>query len=764
MAPKSNNSSPLKGTDLVHADDDFHGPEVSPSISVTSTFRAPKPLEGTTKHEDPDVFNPSRHVYSRYTQSVSTRVEKVLSKINDGYAITFSSGLAASYAALVYFKPKRVAISGGYHGCHLTIETYKRSRNADLPIIGLDDDFKAGDLCWLETPLNPTGEARDIKYYADKVHAAGGHIIVDSTFAPPPLQYPFKWGTDVVLHSGTKYFGGHSDLLCGVLVVPTVEKWRELWGIRTFLGSMMGSLESWLLLRSLRTLHLRVPRQSETATALAQWLSHAAGGKAADGIPAGLIEKVWHSSLQGKDARGFDPSVQMEGGYNATFAIFMTNEKYATLLPHALKYFVPATSLGGVESLIEQRIQSDPGADPRLIRISVGVEELEDLKDDLRRAFQEIKSTKAKLLEIRKLRRILASLSTRANTWNTASLSDLRVAYFGPGILAGLEVASLHIFTFTPCSPSSHISPFPFSHISAGARFYLPSYRYLLLLMASTRLYIGRFGFVQFSSEKDALDVVAIFSRRQFLGADVKIEVARPPRRDSVGSSKTSSSPPAHARLAPDHARVRYPVIINNLNPQTCWQELKDFARMAGGVVSFCDVDKSQRGRGFIDYLTPEDAERAVKELNGKELLGNTVYLSAYDMSRGGRTPRLINSYRNRSRSPSRGLPPLNREGCNGSPRSRSHSSRECRDQPRFRPSHHYPPRPPPYGLIDGNHENLPYGQARRNFSYSRREQGDYSRVLDSGNSERPCGGWVSRDDEATEWLDTHIGVMPHKW
>ncbi|GBE79576.1 Uncharacterized trans-sulfuration enzyme [Sparassis crispa] len=400
MALKVDNIPRLSGTDLVHADDQLHGPEVAPSISVTSTFRAEQPLTSTTVGSDDhdfDPLNPINHVYSRYTQNVSSRAEKVLSKINGGYAITFASGLAASYAALVHLKPKRVAITGGYHGCHLTIQVYKQSRGEGLPIIGIDDSFQPGDLCWLETPLNPTGEARDIQYYADKVHAAGGRLIVDSTFAPPPLQYPFNWGADVVLHSGTKYFGGHSDLLCGVLIVPTVDEWKQLWQYRTFLGSMMGSLESWLLLRSLRTLHLRVPRQSQTATGLAKWLNQAAGGKAADGIPTGVIDKVWHSSLQGKDARGFEPSIQLEGGYNPTFAIFMTNDEYARLLPHKLKYFVPATSLGGVESLIEQRIQSDPGADPRLIRISVGVEDLEDLKNDLRRAFQEIVTLRAKL-------------------------------------------------------------------------------------------------------------------------------------------------------------------------------------------------------------------------------------------------------------------------------------------------------------------------------------------------------------------------------
>jgi len=155
----------------------------------------------------------------------------------------------------------------------------------------------------------------------------------------------------------------------------------------------MGNFEAWLLLRSLRTLHLRVPRQSATATALAKWLAAAAGAdKEVDGIPAGVIDKVWHSSLQGKDKRGFDPAKQMEGGWNATFSMQMADAKQATLLPHSLKYFVPATSLGGVESLIEQRFQVVSEFDPKLLRISVGVENLEDLKDDLRKGLQRVAS------------------------------------------------------------------------------------------------------------------------------------------------------------------------------------------------------------------------------------------------------------------------------------------------------------------------------------------------------------------------------------
>ena len=133
-------------------------------------------------------------------------------------------------------------------------------------------------------------------------------------------------------------------MLCGVLVVKTEEEWNgvsypilvvdiaqfmsqfKLHHNRTYMGNMMGSLEAWLLLRSLRTLHLRVPRQSATATALASWLNQIANtpeGRSYDGVPGGIVTKVWHSSLQGRDASGFEPGKQMEGGWNATFSILV---------------------------------------------------------------------------------------------------------------------------------------------------------------------------------------------------------------------------------------------------------------------------------------------------------------------------------------------------------------------------------------------------------------------------------------------------------
>ncbi|KAF8165442.1 Cys/Met metabolism PLP-dependent enzyme-domain-containing protein [Crassisporium funariophilum] len=392
----------LNGTDLIHGDSAMATSEVAPSISVTTTFRAPNPSDAVapTSLADVDMRNPSRHVYSRYTQQISTRAEQILSRVNDGFALTYASGLAASYAALVFYQPKRIAIRGGYHGCHATIAVYKKNQGIEVEMIDLDSEYRRGDLCWLETPLNPTGESRDIQYYADKIHKVGGKLLVDSTFGPPPLQYPFRFGADLVLHSGTKYFGGHSDLLAGVIIVKTLEEWNKLHSDRTFLGNMMGSLESWLLLRSLRTLHLRVPRQSASATVLAFWLNSIAktpAGQTYDGVPGGLLTRVWHSALQEKDKRGFEPSKQMQGGWNATFSILLAKPEHAAQFPHLLKYFIPATSLGGVESLIEHRLQSDPSEDPRLIRLSIGVEDVEDLKADLQQAFQKLDLVKAKL-------------------------------------------------------------------------------------------------------------------------------------------------------------------------------------------------------------------------------------------------------------------------------------------------------------------------------------------------------------------------------
>ncbi|GAA5842479.1 hypothetical protein JCM9279_005396 [Rhodotorula babjevae] len=393
-------------TRAIHQDSRLSGPEVAPSISTATTFRHPTPEHiaaappGTFGSEW-DPSSPSRDIYSRYTQPTLTRAEAVLASVIGQPTLVYPSGIAAFWAALLHVSPQVVAFTPGegYHGCHTSLDVYRKVRGEDqVSIIHLDDEYPTDEkvLVWLETPLNPTGESRSIEAYAKKAHAAGAVLAVDATFAPPPLQDPFKWGADLVMHSGTKYFGGHSDALVGTLSVKTKEDWLSLWHTRTYTGSNIGSLDAWLLLRSLRTLSVRVARQSTTATALAQWLaalSRSDAGSDLDG-PGGVIERVWHTSLQADARELVGEGKQMSSG-PACFAILLSDPLYATHLPHKLKFFVPATSLGGAESLIEQRLVSDPGADPRLVRISVGLEDFDDLKADLIEGLEAVQQVRA---------------------------------------------------------------------------------------------------------------------------------------------------------------------------------------------------------------------------------------------------------------------------------------------------------------------------------------------------------------------------------
>jgi len=177
------------------------------------------------------------------------------------------------------------------------------------------------------------------------------------------------------MHSGTKYISGHSDMLCGVLATRN-EKWfRGLSEDRVFLGSVIGGLEGWLGVRSLRTLEIRVQRQNATTAKLVEWLD----GLAKSGKSP--LVRVQHASLQSEDMEWLKN--QMPNGFGPVFAIWMKDEQTARHLPSKLKLFHHATSLGGVESLIEWRVMSDTTVDPRLLRVSIGIEHFEDLRNDL---------------------------------------------------------------------------------------------------------------------------------------------------------------------------------------------------------------------------------------------------------------------------------------------------------------------------------------------------------------------------------------------
>jgi cystathionine gamma-synthase len=338
----------------LHADEGLErAPDVAPPIHVSTTFSAD---------------NEDGLVYARAEHPTRRRLEAVLGALEGGHAVVYASGQAAATAALLHLRPRRVAIArGGYHGTHAAIDALAPLGVAKAP---LDAPLARGDLVWLETPKNPTCEIQDVAAHAARARAAGATVLVDGTFATPVLQRPLALGADLVYHSVTKLLAGHSDALAGVLVSRDAAVAARLREERTVSGAVPGALETWLALRGLRTLGLRVRRQTESATALAAWLEP-------------RVARVWHPSLRSHPGHAL-AAAQMRGP-GPILSIELASEEAARALPRRLALFRDATSLGGVESLVEWRRRHDPEAPPTLLRLSVGLEDPGDLVADLER-------------------------------------------------------------------------------------------------------------------------------------------------------------------------------------------------------------------------------------------------------------------------------------------------------------------------------------------------------------------------------------------
>ncbi|GEQ68198.1 hypothetical protein JCM33374_g1865 [Metschnikowia sp. JCM 33374] len=362
----------------IHGADQLHRvPDVTPPINISTTFRYNADPEKLAKAsgDDPGDDTAKSVVYSRLNHPNGELVEETIGHMTKSHAVAYSSGLSAFYALMTHVNPKQLFIGQAYHGCHGIADIWTRNQGlkqlslseADLELI------QPGDLLHIETPINPISLCADIRYYTEKAHAKGAFVSVDSTFAP--LQDPFEFGADIVMHSATKYFGGHSDLLAGLLLTKSATVKQTLWTDRLYLGSNIANLEAALLLRSLKTFELRVNRQTETAVKVVKYLSenHA-------NFPS--LVKMSHSSLQKERF----VEEQLKGNHSPTFSIWLSTEDGARRFPSRLKYFYHATSLGGVESLIEWRLLSDPTAPPTLLRVSIGLEDADDLIEDLTQA------------------------------------------------------------------------------------------------------------------------------------------------------------------------------------------------------------------------------------------------------------------------------------------------------------------------------------------------------------------------------------------
>ncbi len=288
----------------------------------------------------------------------------MLGALESGHAVVYPSGMAAVHAAIRHVQPRTVSLPDDvYHGTRTLVDAGAARQEWEV-----GDD---GDLVWVETPSNPKCLVTDIEAAVETAHRRGAKVVVDSTFATPVALQPLSLGADLVVHSTTKFINGHSDALGGVVVAASPEVASDLRTARDREGAVPGAFETWLTLRGVRTLAVRVERQSATALEVARLLE--------DHVPQvhypGLASHPQHE-IAARTMRVFGGvlSFELEDGARAAAVV------------DRLSVFRRATSLGGVESLAEHRLSVNPDAPPGLVRLSIGLEPVATLIADLEAA------------------------------------------------------------------------------------------------------------------------------------------------------------------------------------------------------------------------------------------------------------------------------------------------------------------------------------------------------------------------------------------
>jgi len=311
-------------------------------------------------------------------------LEEIVGGLEGGACVAFASGMAAAAAVFDQLDVgARVVIPDDcYHGVAELAKAGERKGQWSLQRIAVDDTQAwldaagTADLLWLESPSNPLLTVADLASICSAPRKTGAIIAVDNTFATPLNQRPLELGADVSMHSATKFIGGHSDLLAGVLATSDSSLLESFRKSRTLSGATPGTLETFLAVRGVRTLSLRLERAQETAGRLAQWLeSHPA------------VDTVRYPGLESHPTHAL-AKAQLEGfGSMISFDV-AGGARSADEVCGAVQLIRHATSLGGVESTMERRA-ANKGQEylpPSLLRLSVGIESFDDLRDDLEQA------------------------------------------------------------------------------------------------------------------------------------------------------------------------------------------------------------------------------------------------------------------------------------------------------------------------------------------------------------------------------------------
>lgn len=359
---------------------------VMPPIYQTSTYKQSSPGE----HQG--------YEYSRSANPTRTALEKAIASLENGkHGLAFGSGLAAIDAVMKLFKPGDEVISTSdlYGGTYRLFDRIFKNFGIKFHFIGMSntDDIESyinanTKMIWTETPTNPMMNIIDIEGVAEISKKHNLKLVVDNTFATAYLQKPLDLGADIVMHSATKYLGGHSDVVMGTLAVKDDELAEKLYFIQNASGGIAGPMDSFLVLRGLKTLHVRMQRHCENGQAVAEYLAQHP-----------KVDKVYWPGFETHPNHDIAKKQMKDFGGMVSFTTKGNKKADAVRFVENLKVFTLAESLGGVESLaghpasmthasIPKEEREKTGVVDSLIRLSVGIEDEDDLIADLKQALE----------------------------------------------------------------------------------------------------------------------------------------------------------------------------------------------------------------------------------------------------------------------------------------------------------------------------------------------------------------------------------------
>jgi cystathionine beta-lyase len=374
-----------ESTRIIHAIpvDELTG-AISTPIYQTSTFVQSEP--GVHKGYD----------YARSNNPTRAVLEKLIAVLENGtHGFAFASGLAAIDAVIKLLSSgdEVVAVDDIYGGTYRIFTHIYSKFDVKINFVDTSDIENVKNavtdktkFIWLESPTNPTLKISDIQEISKIAKSVGALLVVDNTFASPALQKPLELGADIVIHSATKYLAGHSDLIAGLVVVNSQELADKIKFIQNSSGGILGPFDSWLTIRGIETLSLRIAKQSESALLGAKFLAESP-----------LVDKVYYPGLEYHKNYEIAKKQQKLFGAMVSFSLKNDTEEAAKIFVTSTKLFKLAESLGGVKSLVchpaamthksipsEKRRSS--GVQDSLIRLSFGIEDSRDLIEDLEKA------------------------------------------------------------------------------------------------------------------------------------------------------------------------------------------------------------------------------------------------------------------------------------------------------------------------------------------------------------------------------------------